>query len=54
LDATVATGGDQLGQDVFDGFGLAGVVAALFAFATEGEVGGGVGRVRVNELLISW
>ena len=44
LDASVAAGGDQLGQDVFDGFGAAGVVPALLAVATEGEVGGRSGR----------
>ena len=42
LDAAVAAGGDQLGQDVADFLGFAGVVAALLAVAAGGEVGGGV------------
>jgi hypothetical protein len=48
LDSAVAAGGDQLGEDVFDGFRAAGVKAALFALAAEGEVGGGVGGVGID------
>jgi hypothetical protein len=37
-----------LGEDVFDGFRAAGVMAALFALAAEGEVGGGVGGFGID------
>jgi hypothetical protein len=45
LDAAIAAGRDQLGEDVFDGFGPAGIVAALFAVPAKGKVGGGLGVV---------
>jgi hypothetical protein len=47
LDAAVATGGDQLGEDVFDRFRFAGMVSALLALAAKCEVGSGLG-VGVN------
>jgi hypothetical protein len=42
-----------LGEDIFDGFGAARVVPALFAVATEGEIGGGVGEFVVNGVVMS-
>ena len=42
LDAAVAACGDQLCQDILDGFGSAGVVPALFALAAKLEIGGGL------------
>jgi hypothetical protein len=51
LDAAIAAGRDQLGEDVFDLFGAAGVVTTLLAFAACGEVGSGVGDRVVNGVL---
>jgi hypothetical protein len=51
LDAALAAGRDQLGEDVFDFFGAAGVVTTLLAVAACGEVGSGVGDRVVNGVL---